>query len=129
MTPEQSFNKRINRFLIEQPESNASKTIRQIELLNPGFKSYYGLFDDFAFKLGVSINADEIGNKNHKTIGYIPSITYHSNNLLKEEPRDHRLISEVSPLSLNKCFDYLAKELLYRIMRVPDLDKVIMGKE
>lgn len=121
MTPEQAFSRRIKKFLSEQPESNASKTIRQMEQLNPHFTSYYGLFDELAYKLGIGMIAAEIVNRNYKTIGYIPSIKYYPDNLLDEEPRTKPLISESSPLSLNKCHEYLAKEVLYRIMRVPDL--------
>lgn len=128
MTSEQAFSRRIKKFLSEQPESNASQTIRKIEILNPNFNTYYGLFDDFAFKLGLGIIAIEIVNKNYKTIGYIPSIKYYPDNLLNEEPRTDRLISEASPLRLNKSYEYMAKELLYRIMRVPNLEELILEK-
>lgn len=129
MTAEQSFNKRIKRFLSEQPQSDASDIIRQVEKQNPDFTSHYELFDDFVFKLGLRILVQEIVSKNHKTIGYIPSIEYYPNNLLKEEPRVAKLVSKLSPLSLNKSYEYLAKELLYRLMRVSDFNALILGKE
>lgn len=125
MTPEQSFNRRIKRFLTEQPQSTASTTIRQVVMLNPGHKNYYSLFDSFSFRLGIGIIAQGIINKNGKTIGYVPSIKYYPGNSLKEEPRVESLISETAPLSLSRCYEYLAKELLYRIMRVPDLNSLI----
>lgn len=125
MTSEQAFNQRIKKFLLEEPESTASKTIRRIEKFNPNFNSYYQLFDDFAFELGLGMIASEIVNKNYKTIGYIPSIKYYLDNPLNEEPRIDKLISESLPLSLNKCYEFLAKELLYRIMNISNLETVI----
>ncbi|WP_214161345.1 hypothetical protein [Litoribacter ruber] len=128
MTAEQSFDRRIKKFLHEQPNSDASKTILKIEKLYPGFKSYYALFDDFLYKLGLVMNAQIIVNKNYKTIGYIPSIKYYPENLLNEEPRIEKLISELSPLSLESSYEFLAKEILYRIMKVRDLNSIIMNK-
>lgn len=128
MTSEQVFSKRIKKFLTDQPESSASQTIRKIERSNPNFNSYFTLFDHFAFKLGIGVFANEIVDKNYKTIGYIPSIKYYPDNLLNEAPRTVGLISEASPCSLNKSYECMAKELLYIIMRVPNLEELTMEK-
>ncbi|TPN87400.1 hypothetical protein [Aquimarina algicola] len=122
---EQAFNSRIKKFLREQPESNASKKILEIEKFDPQFQSYYQLFDELTYELGLRIVALERPSKTGKTIRYIPSIKYFPDNLLNEEPRVDKLINEVSPLSLSKCYKHLAKELIYIIMKVSNLEEII----
>ncbi len=129
MTTKQAFDKRIKRFLKEQPTSTASRIIRKIENQNPNHDSYYSLFDNFSFEIGLGIIAKEVVNrKTDKTIGYIPFLKYYSDNILNEKPRVVSLTSCSSPLSLNQCYDYLAKELLYRIIRIENLDTIITEK-
>lgn len=126
MTPEQAFNRRIKKFLSENPESTASKKIKILEKFNPKFQSYYELFDSLLLELGISMIIDEKVTKKSRTIGYIPSLEYHTGNMLKEKSGVVQLINENSPLSLNKCYDNLAKNLLYRLMKVPNLEQLIM---
>ena len=130
MTVEQAFDKRIQKFLDEQPNSSASKTIRQIERSNPSFKSFYILFDDFTYKLGIEMIArDVVNERTGKILGYIPCIKYSSNKFLNEKPRVEPLIDSEFPLNLIDCYEYLAKELLYRIMRIQDLDELISATQ
>lgn len=127
MTGEQAFENRIKRFLKEQPDSTASITIKKLESYYPNFRSYYSLFDEFSFRLGIGIIAKEVvGSKTNKTIGYVPCLKYYADNLLKEEPRVEPLVSGTTPLKLNHCYDYLAKELLYRIMRIQNLEAFML---
>ena len=88
------------------------------------------MFDSFSFSLGLGILAVEIvGGRNDKTLGYLPYIKYYPGNKLGEEPRQHQLISTASLLKLNQCYSYLAKELLYRLMRVDNIEELIEKKK
>lgn len=91
-----------------------------------GIHSYYAVFDNFSFKIGLSIVTSHVSDeKTGDSMGFIPYIRYLPNNLLEEEPRDQNLIGHSSPLNLSDCYSLLAKELLYVIMRIKDLENVI----
>lgn len=125
MTSSQAFNRKIKTILTEHPESGATRTIRKIENLNPNCISYYRLFDDFGFKLGIGMITNGIVDRHYEVIGYIPSIKYYPHNVLGEEPRTYELFSDASPMSLNKCYEHLAKAIVYRIMSIPDFESVL----
>ncbi|HCQ16826.1 MAG TPA: hypothetical protein DIU20_11220, partial [Cryomorphaceae bacterium] len=80
--------------------------------------------DDFAYRLGISIQAIEVTDqKSGKVKGYLPCLKYYPNNPLNEESRLDHLTSNT--LKENKCYELLAKELLYRIMRIKDIEKLL----
>lgn len=126
MTPEKSFNREINHILQEQPDSTAACTIRKVEQSKPNFKNHYALFDEFAFELGLGIVAHPVFNaKTDKLLGYIPIIKYYPNNKMGETPKEDNLDTYTTYKELNDCYAFLAKELLYRIMRITNLDELI----
>lgn len=126
MTAEKAFNGKINQFLIEQPKSLASETINKIKRFYTNKSSYYSMFDDIVFKLGIEIIPQEVvDDKTEATLGYIPIIQYNRENKLKEQPHNELLISQNSPMPLFDCYEYLAKKLLYRIMKISNLDELI----
>ena len=58
-----------------------------------------------------------------KLIGYLPFIRFREDNNINQKPREDYLIDRISPYkSERKCWAYLAKELVYMLMRVKDLE-------
>lgn len=122
MIPEQAFNSTINQFFIEQSHSHAADTIRKIKTFYPNKSNYYLMFDDLTSILGIDISTQIVGDrKTDETIGFLPIIRYRRDNKLNEEPREDYIQGKDSPMPLADCYEHLAKEILYRIMRIPDL--------
>lgn len=126
MRPQDAFEKRIKKFLIEQPDSSATATILKIKNCLPKSGSYYNLFDDFCNRLGFGFVNDELVNeKNDKTIGFYPLIKYYPNNILNEPAGEKQLVNVNSPVNEKLSYEILAKQVVYRIMEIPNLDEVI----
>ncbi len=127
MKVEYIFNKEIKSFFVEVPNSDATEVIRKIESTDPNYTSYYSLFDDFAFKLGIGFLAIPVENeKTGRLYGYYPAFNFYPDNIINEKPRCKTLVEPESPMTIRQVYSFLAKELLYRIMRVRNLDYIIL---
>jgi hypothetical protein len=125
LSPEDAFNKRIKMILKEQ--SGSSKVIEKISRAFPDQKSYYSLFDDIGYKLGIGIVAQSVyKGESDRLLGYIPHLKYYPENPLGERPRDFALNGDTDrPLKLNEAYSLMAKELIYRIAGIPNLDELL----
>lgn len=127
MIPEKAFNRKIQSYLNEIPNSSASDTIRFIQSQSNRNVGFYGMFDDFAFKLGLNFNAVPFYNeRNDKLMGYIPYLVFSNENKFGIEKGEQRISS--TPIKLDKCYEMIAKEVLYKIQAIPNLEKVIGGE-
>jgi len=129
-TPKEAFNEEINSFLKEIPNSLSSQIIRKVEDEYFAYGSYYGKFDSFSHDIGIEIIAQEIfDERSSKTIGYYPYLKYYPGNILE---REAELIPKFSkynkPMKLDKCYEFLAKELVYELTRIPNILEKIQKK-
>lgn len=120
------FNKEIKHYLTNDLDTSYSNTIKLICKLYPNTNNYHTIFDSFTFRMGMGMLAIPV-YKGEKNIGYLPKLKYYPNNLFKKEPGVEDLINNVSPVRLNQAYTCLAKESLYRIARVKELEEIIYG--
>lgn len=127
LSPEEAFNKQIAKMLKEQPFGSARVVIKIAEKF-PGQKSYYALLDNFAYgKLRIGFGTSSVfKGDTDRHLGYIPLLKYYPDNPLGENPRDYQLINDFEkPLGLDKAYALIAKELVYRIAQIPNLDELL----
>lgn len=125
MNHEQAFSLKIKNLINAQPKSSLAQLIEQLTENDKKARNYFELLDQFARKLGLEIRATEILNKNGNVSGYIPAFNYLPINAFGHKTGLNVLISHDSTLSINKCYTLLAKELIYKIMLLPDLENQI----
>jgi hypothetical protein len=90
-------------------------------------RGFYSMFDEFAYKLGLSFNALPFYNdRSEKLMGYIPYLSYLPDNKFGEKREEIRV--GTLPQTSTKCNEMLAKAVLYKIQEIPDLEKVIKGQ-
>ncbi len=126
MNPESIFNNTIKKFLKEGEKGNNAQLINEVMRLNSNYKSlgYFAIFDDFCFRLGFGFFLQGIIDKNEKIIGYIPSFKYYPDNSLGEDPREEPIKSE-TPISMEVGYKIMAKEVVYKLRRIIDLEELI----
>lgn len=75
-------------------------------------KDYYETLDKFGFQIKMSFAVDlSCPDK------YMPAINYREGNLLDEFARVEKLLDCGSAFkSLNQCYEYLAKEYIYKLV-------------
>ncbi|MEQ9187728.1 MAG: hypothetical protein RLP15_08330 [Cryomorphaceae bacterium] len=128
MTTEEAFNRKISRFLRDEPESSASHTIRKILDNVPYSGSYMFKIEEFAYSLGLGFHLREIEISKGKT-RFIPCFKYYPENVLNETPRTEDLIGQFMPMTKIDAYSFVAKELVYRLMRVENLDQYLTKME
>lgn len=80
MNAARAFNKKIKKFLKEQPDSIPSNIIRKVISVYPEGKCYYEIFDDFSYYMGINLSYQPLLNRNNNIKGYIPLLKYHDDN-------------------------------------------------
>ncbi len=83
-------------------------------------RDYYETLDSLGFSIGVEFMVQPVFDESSDLIAsYIPSIKYHRGNPLtgKFEIKE---LSECS--SINKAYRYMAKEHLYALMNIDDIE-------
>lgn len=126
MTAEKAFNNRIDVFLNEDPKSSASLLVQKILNKYPHNNNYHTALDNFCLRIGLRFLNKEILNNKSKTIGYIPYFKYSPHNLLNEEPRIEELVEKDNPMSSKGANTFLAKELVYKLMRVKNIEELLV---
>lgn len=127
LSSEDAFNKQIAKMLKEQPLGSAL-VVKKIAEKFPGHKSYYALLDDVAYsKLRIGFGTSPVfKGDTDRHLGYIPWLKYYPDNPLGENPRDYQLDYDFEkPLDLGKSYARIAKELVYRIARIPNLEELL----
>lgn len=128
MTDEQIFNNQINQFLKEQPNSSASKLIRKILAEYPKYNSYFSIFDDLTHRVGIGFLNTPILNKANKIIGYVPQFKFYPENLILEKVAVIDLVSSEHPMTREGSMTFLAKEVIYKLMRIKNINELIKLK-
>ena len=125
MSVDKIFEARINKFLNSDPDSDASKTIKLIKSSSPDFwGGYLVLFEELAEFMGLRFNMVEYKRVRNKRL-YVPFFRYKKGNLFGKEEERIKLIDERAPITLDECYEGIAKELLYRFMAVKNLEEVL----
>jgi len=114
-----------NRFIKGMFEQNPSdKTLAVIENFRQkgNYKDYYTALDSLGLRVGVEYLVQPVWEEESgDTISYIPSIKLHKDNPLTGKFE----IIEFSELkSVNKAYEYVAKEQVYRLMNIPNLEEL-----
>lgn len=128
MNYQKAFNNKVLDILKKSPNSSASELIKKIENRYSGNKDYYSTFDSFGFKVGLGMIATLLVDQSNKELGYLAEFKYYPNNLFSEKPRVETLTSSSTPMSLNECYSYLAKEFIYRLIRTTNIDDIIAAE-
>ncbi|WP_282126249.1 hypothetical protein [Marinifilum flexuosum] len=120
-----SFEKRIERFLQEQPESDAAKIILKLKQQYPHHKTFYDIFDSFYFKIGGNFGTQNLFIENLNKEYYTPYIQFAKGNPLNL-PEGKRLLYDPNSLLLEDvCYRVLAKELVYTLLKVKEIEQYI----
>ena len=127
MIHEESFNNGVIQFLNDDPNSDYSKLLKNIQKIYPQKKSFYSLLDSLVYELGFDFLTIPI--EVHKGADkYIPCFRYYKRNELGEQERIQKLIDDDSAMSIKEVYSFLGKETVYRLMRIPDLEVFIHKK-
>jgi hypothetical protein len=116
------FNRSIKELFRLNP-SNKTLTIIEDFRKRFGFKDYYQTLDSLGFKVGVEYLVQQVWDEERSCVhSYIPSLKLHTNNPLTGKFE----IIELSEFkSINKAYGYTAKEQVYRLMEISNLEKFI----
>lgn len=110
------FNKEIESFNIQDPNSTHANTALRIKEMYPKH-DYYNAFDCFGAKVGIEFHIQQVFDKTGiKIIGYEPMIIYKPNNLLDRNSNEEFQLFKKE----KECIEFIAKEILYRYSRVID---------
>lgn len=121
MYPE--FEKRIKRFLNEQPHSNSSRIIKSMRQNLTWSGSYYALYDNLFCSLGVNFGLNCISTEKSTRETYSVFIRFSEENHLKEKSKVVEYYTEGRSWKL--CQEKLAKELTYFLLRIDNLKELI----
>jgi hypothetical protein len=131
-----AFNKRIADYKTKSQNPLFAEVVNIVVARFKGgrihLKNYYYIFDSVLVDIGVHFNVipyykDEYSEK---VIGYLPLIRYCDNNKINQEPREEYLVDRNNFYkSERKCWAFLAKELVYMLMRVDDLEEKLDEKK
>ncbi|RKE02409.1 hypothetical protein [Marinifilum flexuosum] len=120
-----SFEKRIERFLQEQPESDAAKIILKLKQQYPHHKTFYDIFDSFYSKIGGIFGTQTLFIENSNKEYYTPYIQFAKGNPVNL-PEGKRLLYDPSvPFSEEECYSKLAKKIVYTLLTVKDIEQYI----
>jgi len=123
-----AFNKKIQTIVRENPVGTSAMALSKISKYFPNQKNYYNLLDDVGFTLGIGFGALTVfkGNSD-KILGHDPVLKFYPDNVFRENPGATKslLYQFEKPLNLNESYARLAKELIYKISGIPDLDHVL----
>lgn len=118
------FKKAFSEILINNPNSDSSELIKKIRNKYPNNKDLYSILDSISHKAGIGILAIPVVDTNDRDLGYQPHIKYYPNNLLSETPRTE-ILAGGNFMPLQKCYEFLAKELIYRLIRVKNIHSIV----
>ena len=119
-----SFNKEVINLISLYPEDETLELIKRYKE-SKRYKDYYMTLDSLGFKIKFSyLVVFGTTEKNKNT--FIPCVKFYPKNPFGEEPRTVELVeNDNSFKSLNKCYSYLAKEYIYRLMKLENLKNLI----
>lgn len=124
MKSEQIFNRRIAKFLREQPDASSTHFIQKVMSNATSPKDYYSTIKDLADKVGLKFFAEEVSRGR-----YLPYFKYDKKGLLKGEITDsdkEYIISDVPPMTFNNVITYLASEVVYKLKDVKNIEEIIL---
>lgn len=124
MEPRNEFNKEIEDFINQNPNSNHSQLIKLIRKKYRGKMDDYSRIDTISGNLGFRIFTEEI--EIFKITRYQPKIKINPENKLLFDPKTITFMTDNSaPTDLNGSYKVLAKESIYLLGRVRDIEKLI----
>lgn len=123
MHPEENFDQEIAELLKEHPKSPTSDVIIAVTALYDPSSSYFLMFKDTAYRLGIEISIEKRTDKKNKKQGFVPVMKYTALNKIDEEPREEELSKR--PLSTAKAYSILADKVVKRFMEIEDLEEKI----
>ncbi|MFD3003500.1 hypothetical protein ACFS7Z_24290 [Pontibacter toksunensis] len=127
-----AFNREVADLVKRFPEHQAIKVIEKyIVKCKPS--SYYMALDYLGFQLGMEYQAIPIhDNERDEVEGYILAIKFRKGNPLHEVGEDGVWVKPLrhDPMpSYSKCHTVLAKEYVYTLMQVTDLEKYVLDDD
>ncbi len=119
--PSSIFNRTIDLFIQEHPISSFSRTVALCKDYFPRYHNdYYQMFDSINFRLGITWVTNDIGNNQ-----YAPKLIIEDSNILNLKPGVLKEVDEDTPISLEECYVFIAKELIYSLQALSNLEQVL----
>lgn len=115
------INKEVSRLKKAFPNNKMLNLLDEFKKLKR-YKTYEGALDAFAFKFGLGMVCPPLENSKGKFVGYVPMIKYYPDNALNFQNETEKFTPNKS---LGKCYEYLTKEIIYRLMRVESPEKYL----
>ena len=126
MIDNKTFNQKISE-IENLNNSDASKAIKFIKKFNFQNSDFCDFFDNFCYKIGIGFeNLPLYKEETDKLIGYIPRLKYYPENIFNETEDYVDLSNET--LDIKTSSKLLAKETLYRMMRVNNFEQLVEEK-
>jgi len=117
------FNKKVQELMNSHSNNSNLKLVKEFQTRRRLW-DYYGTLDSFGFEIKFVFLVIRLTNGK-----YIPCVRYYSENKFEEEPRTIELVDEHSAFeSIPKCYEYLAKEYVYRLMSLPNLKLAVNSR-
>jgi hypothetical protein len=127
-SPEKAFNRELDIFIKDYPNSSASRVLREIAASYPHYTSFYRMFDDLSARLGIGMLTVPVEVQRGKD-KFIPALSFQPGNLLGEKPGISHLVSDQCPMDLDQAYTKLAKETLYLLQRTNDIKGLINSQQ
>ncbi len=121
----------MNGFDIKINELKSSSANQIIKLLDTykkehGFINYNSALDSFAYKFGIGYVMVVVVDEKDEFYGYSPTIKYYPDNALDMPPQDEELYLNNVFKNKKEAEKLLAKEVIYRLMRVVNPEKYLI---
>jgi len=117
-----AFNKSIENLIKQTPQDETLCTISKYKA-KWASKDYYNTLDAIGFKVGIEYLVANVNDDNtDDTIGYMPILKFHKNNPLTQKYDE---VEFSTYPSIDKAYAYIAKEHIYRLRRVTNLERFL----
>lgn len=118
------FNKSIKKMYEQMPTDITLGVIEKYRR-TWNYLDYYQTLDRLGFKLGIEYVVQQVFNEDEGEVSFVPSIKLQKDNPLNGQ---FEVIELREFKSVAKAYSYIAKEFVYRLMNIRDLENCITSR-
>ena len=116
------FNKAVKRSFGQNFDNKTMNAIEKYKL-KFRYNNYYETLESLGFSVGIEFMVQTvIREESDEVIGYIPSLKFHDNNPVTGK---FEVVEFGQYNSINKAYEYIVKEQLYRLMRINNIEEIL----
>lgn len=116
------FNASVNQLMIQGPH-NSTLAIVQNFKLKGNYPDFYQALDSLGFKIGIEYLVQQVwDDASGEVKSYVPALKLHDGNPLTGK---FEVIEFAEFKSAAKAYAYVAKEQVYKLMSIPDLEQLV----